>query len=158
MGFSRQGQQNEYVIKSKINIFKKIICLIFTTIMWVYSALAFVIFFSALFNYNNTFISLLKTSLNINNVYIIEFLLICLLIFAASFLILTFWKTYNKRKYGNLNRRKYPKDTTDEDMLNLLLVDPIDYEILQNNKVITFLNNPIKDINSEDKDYEKAIS
>ena len=158
MGFSRQREQSEFVIKSKVNILKKLISILFTTLMWAYSFLAFLIFVSAIINYNNDFISILKTSLNINNRSIIDFLLKCLIFFLGSYLILTLWKIYNKRRYGKLNRRQYPAPSTDEDMLNLGLIDPIDYKLLQNNKVVTFLNNPIRDIDEEETQYEEALS
>ena len=77
------------------------------------------------------------------------FLLKALICFGIFFVTLNLWKFYNKIKFGNLNRRTMPTDTTDEDMLGLKLVDVETYELLKTNKVIIFEKNPIKELEME---------
>ena len=79
-----------------------------------------------------------------NNSDIKEFLFIGAIIFSIIYTSLIAWSVYNRRKYGKLKRRKYPTDTTREDMLNLNIIDEDIYELLQNNKVIVFEKNPIR--------------
>ncbi len=67
-----------------------------------------------------------------------DFLKLSTLIFIAIYIILVVWSFYNKRRYGKLERRKYPGITTKEDMLNLNILDEEIYEALQNNRVLVY--------------------
>ncbi|MGI6712460.1 MAG: hypothetical protein ACOX4L_07020 [Bacillota bacterium] len=68
------------------------------------------------------------------------------ILFILFYLLLWLWVYYNRKKYGNLTRRKYPKPTTKEDLMGLNMIDESVYERLQNEKVIIFETNPVKDM------------
>lgn len=141
-----EHNNSQFIIESKQFVLTKIISIILTTIMSLYSFTVFYFFISAIFNINNDFISPIKIALKTSNDDIKSFLLLSLFIFLINFAFLFIWKTYNKKRYGNLNRRTMPSDTTDEDMLSLDLASIEDYKKLQNNDLIIFEKNPIKDL------------
>jgi hypothetical protein len=66
------------------------------------------------------------------------------IIFVSIYLMLSLWSYYNLKKYGSLTRRKNPGLTTKEDLMNLNMIDEINFEKLQNEKVIVFETNPIR--------------
>ncbi|PGS55233.1 hypothetical protein COC46_03585 [Bacillus sp. AFS041924] len=79
------------------------------------------------------------------------FILFVMLLWIVFYFGLLGWKFYNLRRLGALNRRKYPKYTTKEDLLNLKLMSEEDYIKLQNSKVIIFEKNPIRELNNQIK-------
>ncbi len=111
--------------------------------MWLYSLVIFYLFFSAVFDHNDALISIVRIALNVTNADIQQFLFECVLIFLGMFILLLVWRTYNKHRFGSLNRRHYPENTTDAELLNLGLISPIDFEQLQTQKISTFSTNPI---------------
>lgn len=137
---------SKYIIKTKQNIFTKIVSYMVTLILSIYSILVIYFFVSAIFNFNNEYIGALKISMKITNDYIIRFLMVSALVFSIIFTLLNLWKVYNKTKYGSLNRRTMPLDTTDEDILALGLIGYKDYKRVKNDDFIIFERNPIKDI------------
>lgn len=146
MDFTRQRQESEFIIKSKQGIIRRIFSILLAVLMWIYSTTVIIFFLSAMLNYNNGFERVLKLAMNVSNIDIRRFLILSILIFGITFLILFLWKRYNKYRYGSLNRRKYPEDATDEDMLGLNLVDKDTYNKLQNEKVVVFESNPIREL------------
>ena len=83
---------------------------------------------------------------NVTNADIRELLFFGLVSSFVAALLLFIWRTYNKRKYGPLNRRQMPKDTTLDDWLALDLMEPEDIHRLQSDKVIVFEKNPVKEL------------
>lgn len=158
MGFTRQRKQSDFIIKSKKNIILELLTILTTMVMWIYSILVVYLFGSALLNHNDKYISTIKIALKVNNQEIRNFMLLSIILFVISFIILFAWRTYNKKQYGNLNRRKPPIPTTDEDMLKLNLMQKDDYLYLKNNKKVVFYSNPIREIYEEDECYEKENS
>lgn len=137
---------NEFIVKSNESIRKKIFVLCISLIMWFHMFTVFYFFVSACFNYNDSFIGILKSYFKVTNSDIRYFMLISVIYFLFSFLILFSWKMYNKKRYGSLNRRKDPGPTTENEMLDLGLIDPEIYTILQENDIIIFEENPVKDL------------
>lgn len=137
---------NNFIIKSKQNPFKKLLTIIVTLVMWVYSIVVFYFFISAMFNENDKYISALKEALKMTNYDINRFLIIVFLLLIMSFLILFIWRTYNKKRFGELNRRVYPKNTTKEEMLSLNLISEENFNKLQEHGVLIFEENPIKEL------------
>lgn len=80
------------------------------------------------------------------------FILIVFLLWIVFYFSLLSWKFYNLRRFGALNRRKYPKFTTKDDLLNLKLMSEEDYIKVQNSKVIIFEKNPIRELNNQNED------
>lgn len=139
--------KDKYIIKSNKNFLVKILEFIFTSLLWAYTAIVFYFFISAFFNHNDDFIGIIKTALNISNNDIQSFIKISLFYFLISFFILYLWRIYNIKRFGSLNRRVYPENTTENEILQLDLVTPEVYKTLQNKKIIVFEENPIRDIN-----------
>lgn len=137
---------NNFIIKSKQNPFKKLLTIMVTLVMWIYSIVVFYFFISAIFNENDKYISALKEALKMTNDDINTFLIIVLSLLIMCFLILFIWRTYNKNKYGSLNRRVYPEDTTKEEMLSLNLISEENFNKLQEQGVLIFEENPIKEL------------
>ncbi|GAA0083741.1 hypothetical protein UT300007_01800 [Clostridium sp. CTA-7] len=145
---------NNFIIKSKQNPFKKLLTIILTLVMWIYSIVVFYFFISAVFNENDKYISAVKEALKMTNNDINMFLIIVFLLLIMSFLILIIWRTYNKKKFGKLNRRVYPKNTTKEEMLSLNLISEKNFNKLQEHGVLIFEENPIKEL-ERGKKFEK---
>ncbi len=145
---------NNFIIKSKQNPFKKLLTIILTLVMWIYSIVVFYFFISAVFNENDKYISAVKEALKMTNNDINMFLIIVFLLLVMSFLILIIWRTYNKKKFGKLNRRVYPKNTTKEEMLSLNLISEKNFNKLQEHGVLIFEENPIKEL-ERGKKFEK---
>jgi poly-beta-1,6-N-acetyl-D-glucosamine synthesis protein len=145
---------NNFIIKSKQNPFKKLLTIILTLVMWIYSIVVFYFFISAVFNENDKYISAVKEALKMTNNDINGFLIIVFLLLIMSFLILIIWRAYNKKKFGKLNRRVYPKNTTKEEMLSLNLISEKNFNKLQEHGVLIFEENPIKEL-ERGKNFEK---
>ena len=137
---------NNFIIKSKQNPFKRLLTIILTLVIWIYSIVVFYFFISAMFNENDKYISAVKEALKMTNNDINWFLIIVFLLLIMSFFILIIWRTYNKKKFGSLNRRVYPENTTKEEMLNLNLISEENFNRLQENGVLIFEENPIKEL------------
>lgn len=83
---------------------------------------------------------------NVTNADIRELLFFGLVSSFVAALLLFIWRTYKKRKYGPLNQRQMPKDTTLDDWLALDLMEPEDIHRLQSDKVIVFEKKPVKEL------------
>ncbi|TDL76093.1 hypothetical protein [Peribacillus frigoritolerans] len=144
---SRQRkQENELIIRSEIKWMREITIFFFSLIMWIYCAAVIFYFVSALLNFNDSYISQLKTSFKMTNMDIQSFMLLALIMWLAFYVGLWIWKFYNQKRFGSLDRRTYPLPTTKEDLLNLQLINEKDYDTLQQSKMIVFERNPIRDI------------
>lgn len=163
MELTRQGEQisqvvikptHDYIIPSRQGVFRRIISLFFTTIMWLYTLSIFILFASAIVGYNNDFIGVIKELLKISNATIRNFLLWTFLFFLASFSILLIWRIYNKKRFGKLNRRVAPQPTTDSDLLDLDLMDLENFKKLSTGRYILFSKNPIKDLYEGEQSHE----
>lgn len=155
MGFTRQREQSRFIIKSKQNIFVRIITTLATSIMWIYSFIVVYLFVSALFNYNNKYISIVKIALKVDNVDIRDFLKITMIFLIIEFIILFLWRIYNEKYCEKLNSKKDTLPSTDKDILSLHLMKEKDYYLLKNSKVMEFKKNPIKEIDEGDVLYEE---
>lgn len=147
MGKSRQGEsKNGIIIHTRINWFREIIISIFSILVWIYCIGVLLFFISAIFDYNDRYISLIKISFKITNGDIRSFLFMvfCLLLFFN--IGLWSWKYYNLKRFGPLNRRAVPTPATKEDLLSLELMNEKDFNSLHQSKVVVFEKNPIKDI------------
>jgi len=98
----------------------------------------------ALLALNHRIPRLLRIIFKMNAEDVRSFTLLGFIIFIAIYILLYIWSYYNKRRFGNLKRRVYPKYATKEEMLSLNMIDESIYEELQKMKEITFDNNPIR--------------
>lgn len=143
--FINQDSQ-QYIIKSKQSIIKKILQLVISLLLWFHMCIVLYLFVSAAADYNDSYIGILKSYFKVTNEDVRIFMMAILIYFFGCFCILSIWKFYNKKRFGSLNRRKEPKLTSAEDILNLGLVKPEVYKVLQEEKTIIFDKNPIKDL------------
>lgn len=163
MEFTRQREQtkqsitdsydfeNEILVKTKHNVIRKIIAIILTAIFWLYTIVIIWFFLSAILNINDRYIAIVKIALNVTDTDIRQLLLLSLFLLVLFILLLFIWRTYNKRKYGPLTRRKMPPHTTLQDWLALDLMEESDIKQLQSNKVTIFYTNPVKDLKKKDE-------
>ncbi|MBP1925090.1 biofilm PGA synthesis protein PgaD [Sedimentibacter acidaminivorans] len=142
----KEGSIDKFLVRSKQPLIKKIFVYVINIFMWLYMLVVVYFFISACFNYNDYFIGILKISFKITNYDIRMFLLSTFIFFIIFFVGLLMWKYYNKNRFGKLNRRAMPNESTDDDMLALNLIDPNAYELLKYQKVIIFEKNPIKEL------------
>lgn len=142
----RRKTCEDFLVKSKQPFINKIFAFLLNVLLWLYMAVIIYFFLSAVLDYNDYYIGLLKISFNMSNHDIRMFLIKSFVYFSTFFTILMSWKYYNKIRYGSLNRRSKPLKTTDEDMMNLNLIDLQVYNILKKDKVIIFEKNPIREL------------
>ncbi|MFP4698480.1 MAG: poly-beta-1,6-N-acetyl-D-glucosamine biosynthesis protein PgaD [Eubacteriales bacterium] len=116
---------------------KRFIEIIITIFAWfVMLGFFFQIFFSVIiwvFNLSEFYTRLFK----IEDVgYTVRVFIITVGIAVINLLIMYWWGEYNYRKFGSLNRRKFPKETTPNEIAETLDL-PIETVIhMQNNKII----------------------
>lgn len=152
MEFSRSRHETEQLIgqdvlvQTKRSFVRSFIEIILTIIFWLYTLVVTWFFLSALLNWNDRYIATLKATLNVTNTDIQGFLGFGALAMLGLATLLFIWRTYNKKRYGPLDRRKPPTDTTLEDWTKLALIAPDDLERLQRDKVIRFEKNPVKEL------------
>ncbi|MBE6048368.1 MAG: poly-beta-1,6 N-acetyl-D-glucosamine synthase [Clostridium sp.] len=139
-------ENKSYIVKSKQKTLKKIISLIINVVMCLYMFVVCHLFLSALIGFNDKYIGMIKIALKVTNEDIRYLMLTAVTYFAISFVILFIWKIYNFKRFEKLRRRKFPKDTTKEEMLSLNLVSPEVYDLLQSEKVIRFEKNPVREL------------
>lgn len=138
--------------------------ILISLVFWLYMLLVFLLFIGACINNDTEIFNTLKAFLSTNNLEIREVLAVTVRYFLIIFVILFSWKFYNKRRFGNLHRRRMPTDTTDEEMLALGLMDEAVYNDLKKQKVIVFKKSPIKELERKDhkqwqtKDGSSSIS
>lgn len=142
----RKKAVDEFLVKSRQPLVNKVAALFLNALLWMYMAVIIYFFLSAVFDYNDYYIGLLKISFNMSNHDIRIFLIKAFIYFCIFFIILISWKYYNKIRYGSLNRRSRPLITTDEDMLKLDLIDEHVYNVLKTDKVIIFEKNPVREL------------
>lgn len=152
MEFSRSRNETEQLIgqdvlvKTKRSFVRSFIEILLTVVFWIYTLVVSWFFVSALLNQNDRYIATLKSALNVTNADIRGLISLGVLILIGLATLLFIWRTYNKKRYGPLNRRKTPTPTTLEELNNLGLIEPSTIEMLQQDKVIIFEKNPVKEL------------
>ena len=66
----------------------------------------------------------------------IHILIYTFIIAIFVFILITVWSKYNNKRYGHLNRRTFPKNITNEDIVNYFGIGIAIIEQMQNDKVI----------------------
>lgn len=134
-----------FIIKSKKSWWREGIVILFTSIVWVYCITVIYFFIDAIFSINNEYPRLFKVSFKMTNFDIQGFFKIAVVLLVIIYIMLLVWIFYNKKRFGSLTRRKYPGATTKENLMDLDMIDEDIYEILQEEKVVVFETNPIRD-------------
>lgn len=141
-----QKQLNQsFIVKSKKIWWREVIVGILTLLVWFYCLTVIYFFIDAMFSLNHEYPLLFKIVFKMTDIDIKDFFKITGTLFAFIYLLLFIWSYYNRKRYGNLTRRKYPGLTTKEDLMNLNIIDEITYERLQKERVIILETNPIRD-------------
>ena len=152
MEFSRPRHETEQPIEqdvlvaTKRSFVRSFIEITLTLVFWTYTLVVTWFFGSALFDQHGGFIASLKAMLKVTNHDIRELLGLGSLALFSSACALYVWRTYNKKRFGPLDRRKAPTDTTREDWMKLALIEPDEIDRLQRDKVIVFEKNPVKEL------------
>lgn len=141
-----KGENTVYTVKSKQKIVRKVAAMLVNVFMSFYMFVVVYLFIGGCLGYNDSFIGVVKSAMKITNDDIRYLSLTTIKYFALSFVILFVWRFYNLKRYGKLNRRKAPNNTTKEEMLSLNLVNSEVYDLLQGEKVVKFKNNPIREL------------
>jgi poly-beta-1,6-N-acetyl-D-glucosamine biosynthesis protein PgaD len=105
------------IINSKQSKPRKIIDLIFTFFGWLF-LLLFLHNFISHFERKLDFTFFELNLANANSI-----LLITMLVVFTSAVALTWWSSYNKRKYGKLNRRTFPHQTSPKEIAEYFQVN-----------------------------------
>lgn len=147
MDKSRQrGSKNGIIVQTKVHWLRETVIAFFSIFVWIYCIGVVLFFISALFNYNGPYISQIKIAFKMTNQDIRFFILMIICIWTFFFIGLWSWKSYNLKRFGPLNRRVKPKLTTQEDLLNLDLMNKEDFLLLHNSRLVIFEKNPIKEL------------
>ncbi|WP_114569937.1 poly-beta-1,6-N-acetyl-D-glucosamine biosynthesis protein PgaD [Exiguobacterium flavidum] len=146
MDQSGSRETKQFVIHSEQGVARRIIATFFTGVMWLYTAVVVWLFMSAVIGLNDPWISSVKTAFKVNNAELRNFLLLGTALFLFAFIVLYFWKLYNKKHFGSRKRRTYPAPVTMEELAELGLIPEETILRLQSERVIVFESNPVKDL------------
>lgn len=152
MEFSRSRDETQQLIAQGVLIstrrsfVRKFLELLLTTVFWIYTLVVTWFFMSAFVGQSDRYIATLKIALNVNNTDIRSFTSFGLVSMVVFAILLFGWRTYNKRRYGSLRRRKAPTDSTLEELEALKLIEPSVIHRLQHNQIIIFEKNPVKEL------------
>jgi poly-beta-1,6-N-acetyl-D-glucosamine biosynthesis protein PgaD len=118
------------IINSKQSKPRKIIDLLFTLFGWAFLALF-------LYNFINHFEGSLNfTFLELNLANANSIMLITILVVIASAAFLSWWSSYNMRKYGSLKRRTFPPKTSEKELAEYFQVTEDEHRNIQESNYI----------------------
>lgn len=143
-GTTQEQLNQSFIIKSKKSWWRECIVGLFTLMVWVYCATVVYFFIDAIFSLNHKYPRLFRISFNMTKNDIQSFFKIGGFMLVLIYLLLWIWIFYNRKRFGKLTRRKYPRPTTKEDLMRLGMIDESVYERLQCERVIVFKTNPIR--------------
>lgn len=123
-------KEKQMIIKMKQSKPRFLLDLFVTTFAWVF----LILFFHNLISHFHSRFSFKFYLVDLSNSNaIVIFTGFSLLLSSIS---LAFWSYYNKRKYGPLNRRKFPQPTTQKEMAVMFQKTESEVKAIQNNKYI----------------------
>lgn len=143
-GLSPRDRSRQFIIKTKINPLRELVVLLFTLSVWSYCLSVIYFFLDALLGLNHAYPRLLRIIFKMESQEVRRLTLMGLLGFILIYLFLYGWSYYNKKRYGNLQRRRYPLPASREDLLALGRIDEQIYDVLQDAKFIRFSHNPVR--------------
>ncbi|MBT2694783.1 poly-beta-1,6-N-acetyl-D-glucosamine biosynthesis protein PgaD [Bacillus sp. ISL-55] len=114
------------IINNKQSKPRKIIDLLFTLFGWAFLAL-FLYNFITHFEGDLDFTFLELNLANANSI-----LLITVLVVITSVVFLSWWSSYNRRKYGHLKRRTFPPQTSEKELGEYFQVAEDELQSIQN--------------------------
>lgn len=139
-------QKEADIIKGRQKTWKKVIELCITVFAWLFilSYVTYVIygFVSLALNIQPDEIWIYNTDMLLETKHL---LYITFIIFLVETLFMIFWKEYNRRKYGKLNRRKFKPDVATEELALYFNQEETFIQKLHNDNIITLEKNIIPD-------------
>ncbi|QXE02752.1 poly-beta-1,6-N-acetyl-D-glucosamine biosynthesis protein PgaD [Terribacillus sp. DMT04] len=141
-----RDRQEQVIILEKQPLPRFLVSLFFTLLIWIYSVFVVWFFASALLNTNDRYSGVLKIAFKTSNAEVRTFMLIGVSIFLAFLLYFLFWRTYNKKRFGNKSRRKQPMPVTVDDLEKLELMPLETIKKLQASNYMEFHKNPVRDL------------
>ncbi len=141
---TQRERNKQFIVKSHRTWWREGLVVLFSLLVWVYCLSVVYFFIDALLGLDHRYPALFRIVFKMTSQDIRLFTFWIVFLFLVIYVSLLGWSIYNKRRFGELKRRRYPKPATREDMLNLNMLDPAVYEELQVMKSITFDKNPIK--------------
>ncbi|MBT2678785.1 poly-beta-1,6-N-acetyl-D-glucosamine biosynthesis protein PgaD [Bacillus sp. ISL-35] len=118
------------IINSKQSKPRKTIDLLFTFFGWLFLIL-FLYNFSSHFDRDLDFTFLELNLDNANSILLITFLVVI-----TSAVALSWWSSYNKRKFGPLKRRTFPPQTNEKDLAEYFQLTEVELEIIKKDSYI----------------------
>ncbi|UYZ21677.1 poly-beta-1,6-N-acetyl-D-glucosamine biosynthesis protein PgaD [Mesobacillus jeotgali] len=118
------------IINNKQSKPRKLIDLLFTLFGWAFLAL---FLYNFITHYEGT-LDFTFLELNLANANSIILITILVVILSAAFL--SWWSSYNRRKYGPLKRRTFPPQTGEKELAEYFQVTEDELGIIQDNSYI----------------------
>lgn len=140
------GDVQENIIDGNQVWWKKILEIVFTCCAW-----AFILVYVAYIIYGVICQAMGHTpvSIWIYNADVLQesrhLLYVTFIIVLIEIMVMIFWKEYNRRKYGSLNRRTFKPDASVEQIAGFFDMKEADVEKMQNDKIIILPHNIIRE-------------
>lgn len=141
---SQAERNRQFIIKSHRKWWREAIVVLSSLLVWLYCLSVVYFFADALLGLNHRIPRLLRIIFKMTSEDVRSFSLLVVILFISIFVLLYLWSFYNKKRFGSLERRRYPDPAVREDMLGLDMIEESIYEELQDTKEITFEMNPVK--------------
>ena len=148
---SRPGSKEIVIIDGNRSNLRFVIDIIITLFFWCYTLIVIIFILSASSGFSNPLTRVLNSSFKSTNGQVQLLSLFGLILFITFYLLFSVNRFYNKKRFGSLTRRTYPKNVTNDDLMSLQLMDEENIEKLQTTDYIVFAENPI--ISLEDEKY-----
>lgn len=143
-GLSQIERNNAMIVKTRRSWFRELIIVILTVVAWLYCLAVIYFFVDSLFGLDHRIPGLIREYFQTESDDVRKFILLVALMYVLIFMVLLAWSIYNKKKFGALKRRKYPPKTTDQEILDLGMIDKDVFEKIKTAKRTQFQNNPIR--------------
>lgn len=143
-GLSQIERNNAMIVKTRRSWFREVIIVILTAVAWLYCLGVIYFFVDSLFGLDHRIPRLIRGYFQTDSDDVRKFVFFVALMYVLIFMMLLTWSIYNKRKFGGLKRRKYPPQTTDQEILALGMMDKDVFEKIKTAKRTQFQNNPIR--------------
>lgn len=140
----KRVKKHPFLVKSKKAWWREGLIVLFTIAVWFYCETVVFFFIDALFFLDLNYTRFFREYFKVTNHDIQYLYWIGGAVFILFYVLLRAWSVYNRKKYGGLRRRKYPKPTTKDELMKLNMLDENIYKKLQHEKVIVLEVNPIR--------------
>ncbi|WP_404466951.1 hypothetical protein [Planococcus rifietoensis] len=151
---SRSRSKETMIISGNRSNLRFVSDLLITLFFWGYTIIVMIFILSATTGISNGVTRTLNTTFKTTNSEVQAVIGFGFTMFIVIYLLLFTNHLYNKKRFGQLTRRTYPKMVTERDLLSLQLMSVENIEKLQSNYVV-FEKNPIISL-EEEKQHEES--